>query len=143
LAGDISEDPKYPKTQFPPAELCRDCFDESTSRWREDRVYSFLLSHYGRSNIKTASSRSLASAVVQRDKPKVDGAPPSSKNVSSSSSSSSKLLFTVVDFTICSAMYVASFAVLVFVYFYFVASKRHRRSHEALLLPMRTKKYAI
>lgn len=44
LAGDISEDPLYPKRPFPPATLCSDCHEGT--RWNEQHSLSFLLHFY-------------------------------------------------------------------------------------------------
>ncbi|CAG0915518.1 unnamed protein product [Notodromas monacha] len=125
LAGDISEDPAAPKIQFPPPQLCPDCFDDSSAKWVKDRVYDFLLSYYGRENIVTSSS-SVDNLTVLH-------------GVSSSSAAAlkppSRILFTVLDVTICSLMYLLSAGVLVAVYYFLIVARRHKRVSADPLLP--------
>lgn len=44
LAGDASEDPKFPKRQFPPSFLCIEC--QSSGVYNEQRVLDFMLRYY-------------------------------------------------------------------------------------------------
>ncbi|CAH1270937.1 QSOX2 [Branchiostoma lanceolatum] len=54
LHGDLSEDPQFPKVQFPPAWLCPSCrkVQEKDSKlmWDEGQVLQFLKRHYGSAN---------------------------------------------------------------------------------------------
>ncbi|XP_065200753.1 sulfhydryl oxidase 2-like isoform X1 [Planococcus citri] len=45
LSGDFSEDPAYPKVQFPASNMCPEC-RHSNDSWREDKVLSYLVSMY-------------------------------------------------------------------------------------------------
>lgn len=48
LAGDLSEDPQFPKVQFPTTELCLECMKSSFSNsWNKLEVFNFLHSFYG------------------------------------------------------------------------------------------------
>uniref|UniRef100_A0A914E5V3 Sulfhydryl oxidase n=1 Tax=Acrobeloides nanus TaxID=290746 RepID=A0A914E5V3_9BILA len=44
LAGDASEDPKFPKRQFPPSFLCIEC--QTNGVYNEQRVLDFMLRYY-------------------------------------------------------------------------------------------------
>ncbi|RMZ95441.1 Sulfhydryl oxidase, partial [Brachionus plicatilis] len=50
LANDITEDPVYPKDQFPSKTLCPDCYDNN-NQWIEQRVFDFLVSFYSSKNM--------------------------------------------------------------------------------------------
>uniref|UniRef100_F7B5Y7 Sulfhydryl oxidase n=1 Tax=Ornithorhynchus anatinus TaxID=9258 RepID=F7B5Y7_ORNAN len=53
LAGQLSEDPKFPKIQWPPPELCPACHEEikGLDSWNEDEVLMFLKHFYSQENI--------------------------------------------------------------------------------------------
>ncbi|XP_062874371.1 sulfhydryl oxidase 2 [Trichomycterus rosablanca] len=53
LAGSMSEDPMFPKTQWPTPDLCPTCHEEQEGIhvWNEDMVLTFLKQHYGAANI--------------------------------------------------------------------------------------------
>ncbi|XP_048832674.1 sulfhydryl oxidase 1 [Brienomyrus brachyistius] len=53
LAGDLSEDPNFPKIQWPPPELCPKChgIDNGEHSWQEAEVLSFLMDYYSSSKI--------------------------------------------------------------------------------------------
>ncbi|XP_016060499.1 PREDICTED: sulfhydryl oxidase 1 [Miniopterus natalensis] len=53
LAGAPSEDPQFPKVQWPPRELCSPCHNElrGTPVWDLDNTLGFLKTHFSRSNI--------------------------------------------------------------------------------------------
>ncbi|XP_031425783.1 sulfhydryl oxidase 2 [Clupea harengus] len=53
LAGSMSEDPLFPKTQWPTPDLCPLCHEERSGLhvWNEPTVLSFLKRHYGTGNI--------------------------------------------------------------------------------------------
>ncbi|XP_076854272.1 sulfhydryl oxidase 2 isoform X2 [Brachyhypopomus gauderio] len=53
LAGSMSEDPMFPKTQWPTPDLCAACHEEQEGLhvWNEGVVLTFLKQHYGTSNI--------------------------------------------------------------------------------------------
>ncbi|XP_011613149.2 sulfhydryl oxidase 1 [Takifugu rubripes] len=56
LAGALSEDPKFPKIQWPSPEMCPSChsvMENREHRWNQDRVLSFLLSYYSSQDILT------------------------------------------------------------------------------------------
>nr|XP_023030357.1 sulfhydryl oxidase 2-like [Leptinotarsa decemlineata] len=51
LSGDTTEDPEYPKVQFPTADHCPHCYEEDHS-WNEAEVLSYLQTMYDNENIK-------------------------------------------------------------------------------------------
>ncbi|XP_059571662.1 sulfhydryl oxidase 2 isoform X3 [Alligator mississippiensis] len=53
LAGDLSEDPKFPKVQWPTPDLCPACHEEikGLHSWNEAQVLQFLKHHYNNENI--------------------------------------------------------------------------------------------
>ncbi|XP_015260942.1 PREDICTED: sulfhydryl oxidase 2 [Gekko japonicus] len=53
LAGDLSEDPKYPKVQWPTPDVCPTCHEEikGLHTWNKVQVLQFLKHHYDRDNI--------------------------------------------------------------------------------------------
>uniref|UniRef100_A0A8C5UHL2 Sulfhydryl oxidase n=1 Tax=Malurus cyaneus samueli TaxID=2593467 RepID=A0A8C5UHL2_9PASS len=53
LAGDLTEDPKFPKVQWPTPDICPACHEEikGLHSWNEDQVLQFLKSHYSSENI--------------------------------------------------------------------------------------------
>ncbi|XP_038601593.1 sulfhydryl oxidase 2 [Tachyglossus aculeatus] len=53
LAGQLSEDPKFPKIQWPPPELCPACHEEikGLDSWNEAEVLMFLKHFYSQENI--------------------------------------------------------------------------------------------
>uniref|UniRef100_H3C198 Sulfhydryl oxidase n=1 Tax=Tetraodon nigroviridis TaxID=99883 RepID=H3C198_TETNG len=56
LAGDLSEDPNFPKIQWPPPEMCPTCHslrENGEHRWNQDQVLAFLVSYYSANNILT------------------------------------------------------------------------------------------
>ncbi|KAM7409911.1 hypothetical protein PAMA_001411 [Pampus argenteus] len=56
LAGDLSEDPNFPKVQWPSPEMCSACHavkNNGDHRWNHEQVLSFLLSYYSSNSILT------------------------------------------------------------------------------------------
>lgn len=53
LAGDATEDPDYPKIQWPPKELCPDCqkMVNSNATWDEPAVLSFMKTRFSENNL--------------------------------------------------------------------------------------------
>uniref|UniRef100_H3A722 Sulfhydryl oxidase n=1 Tax=Latimeria chalumnae TaxID=7897 RepID=H3A722_LATCH len=53
LAGAVSEDPKFPKLQWPPPDLCPKCHNEVKGEhvWNMDAVLRFLKAHFYKENI--------------------------------------------------------------------------------------------
>ncbi|KAJ7993861.1 hypothetical protein DPEC_G00259090 [Dallia pectoralis] len=60
LAGTMSEDPNFPKTQWPSPDLCPTCHEEQDGIhvWNDDKVLVFLKQHYGAANISPKHLRS-------------------------------------------------------------------------------------
>lgn len=53
LIGDLSEDPKFPKVQWPTPDVCPACHEEikGLHSWNKIEVLKFLKQHYGSDNI--------------------------------------------------------------------------------------------
>ncbi|XP_059268690.1 sulfhydryl oxidase 1 [Mustela nigripes] len=70
LAGAASEDPHFPKVQWPPRELCAACHNElrGTAVWDLNNTLRFLKTHFSPSNVvlDTHSSRPGPRMVAQR-----------------------------------------------------------------------------
>lgn len=51
--GDLTEDPKFPKVQWPTPDLCPACHEEikGLHSWNEDHVLQFMKYHYNSENI--------------------------------------------------------------------------------------------
>ncbi|KAJ7418499.1 Sulfhydryl oxidase 2 [Willisornis vidua] len=60
LAGDLTEDPKFPKVQWPTPDICPACHEEikGLHSWNEEQVLQFLKSHYNSDNILLTYSES-------------------------------------------------------------------------------------
>lgn len=69
--GDLTEDPKFPKVQWPTPDICPACHEEikGLHSWNEDQVLQFLKSHYSSDNIlyKYAESQTDPSDNEQGD----------------------------------------------------------------------------
>ncbi|XP_066466761.1 sulfhydryl oxidase 2 [Tiliqua scincoides] len=58
LAGDLSEDPRFPKVQWPTPDVCPACHEEvkGLHTWNKAQVLQFLKQHYGTDNILYSST---------------------------------------------------------------------------------------
>ncbi|XP_076126264.1 sulfhydryl oxidase 2 [Alosa pseudoharengus] len=75
LAGSMSEDPLFPKTQWPTPDLCPTCHEERSGIhvWNEPTVLDFLKRHYGSANISPKYALQPAPPAPPKDPP---AAPP-------------------------------------------------------------------
>ncbi|XP_021117343.1 sulfhydryl oxidase 2 isoform X2 [Heterocephalus glaber] len=71
LAGQLSEDPKFPKVPWPTPDLCPACHEEikGLDSWHEGQVLAFLKRHYGGSNLLDTYSVDLGDARGSRGLP--------------------------------------------------------------------------
>ncbi|KAJ8379777.1 hypothetical protein SKAU_G00005550 [Synaphobranchus kaupii] len=78
LAGTLSEDPRFPKTQWPTPDLCPACHEERDGLhvWNEEHVLSFLKQHYAGASLKYASSPAPETGGVAEPVPPGDLDPP-------------------------------------------------------------------
>ncbi|XP_077572956.1 sulfhydryl oxidase 1 [Stigmatopora nigra] len=56
IAGALSEDPRFPKIQWPPPDLCADCHtvkENGEHKWNNNQVLLFLQNYYSAENILT------------------------------------------------------------------------------------------
>ncbi|XP_071444814.1 sulfhydryl oxidase 2-like [Hetaerina americana] len=114
LKGDITEDPKHPKTQFPSRNACPACSD-SKGVWNEEEVLRYLKRFYARNNINYSEttkedSKEITEFVsddVERRKLGWD--------------------FSIADISLCVVLYISSAAILILVYIKFVLSNRYKK----------------
>uniref|UniRef100_A0A3Q1AXJ7 Sulfhydryl oxidase n=2 Tax=Amphiprion ocellaris TaxID=80972 RepID=A0A3Q1AXJ7_AMPOC len=72
LAGALSEDPKFPKIQWPSPEMCSACHtvkENGEHRWNREQVLPFLLSYFSSSSILTDYLES-ESQILEKQKKK-------------------------------------------------------------------------
>ncbi|KAJ6629273.1 hypothetical protein lerEdw1_014688, partial [Lerista edwardsae] len=83
LAGDLSEDPRFPKVQWPPPGACPACHEESRGlhAWNEAQVLQFLKQHYGRGNVLQSPAEDQGGS-EERERPGEGGAPSAKKQQS-------------------------------------------------------------
>ncbi|KAL2092337.1 hypothetical protein ACEWY4_012135 [Coilia grayii] len=76
LAGAMSEDPLFPKTQWPTPDLCPTCHEERSGihAWDEPTVLDFLKRHYGATNISPKYTLEPAPPAPPKDTPPKDAA---------------------------------------------------------------------
>lgn len=58
ISGALSEDPNFPKIQWPPPELCPTCHslsDNMDHKWNYNEVLSFLMSYFSSERILTGA----------------------------------------------------------------------------------------
>ncbi|XP_035234841.1 sulfhydryl oxidase 2 [Anguilla anguilla] len=84
LAGTLSEDPRFPKAQWPTPDLCPACHEERDGLhvWNEENVLSFLKQHYTGANIspKYASSTVPETGGAAEPASQGDRGPPPARN---------------------------------------------------------------
>lgn len=62
LAGSSTEDPLFPKIQFPGKSTCRSCHAKQENEWQEKEVLKFLQNHYNSANlVRNSCAMNLAS----------------------------------------------------------------------------------
>lgn len=61
-SGDLTEDPKFPKVQWPTPDICPACHEEikGLHSWNEEQVLQFLKSHYSSENLLYQYTQSQA-----------------------------------------------------------------------------------
>ncbi|KAK6629105.1 hypothetical protein RUM43_002922 [Polyplax serrata] len=130
LAKDGSEDPEFPKIQYPSAEKCPNCRHPNGS-WHEPKVLSYLISVYSIENLNkmgTGTKLFIPNKVNDRSQTK----PESFEEVSPKKISKD---FNIFDISLCVLLYIASAVICVAVCLKFVLRKSHRRkSHGQDLL---------
>lgn len=118
LSGDQTEDPEYPKYQFPSKNSCPRCYDKDDS-WNVGEVLYYLKHMYSNINIRYIGSDTRILHLG------LDG----SHNYSTESG-----LFKTLDTTMCFILYVASFMlILVVIYMFLKRGYRKKVYHHDLL----------
>ena len=140
LAGDISEDPTFPKLVFPSKEFCSGCYLPMTgsNMWDEfdrSKVLLFLKDLYSREKLSsqgltsdaTAEGHALAVAPlahIDDNEEKLDVS-----NFKKEDNSTSFIFFTGADISICFLLWVVSAILLLLIYLKFVSGKKFSNSH--------------
>lgn len=95
LSGDTTEDPEYPKIQFPSKERCTQCYGKDDS-WNIPEVLHYLKQVYSNINVRYIGSDTRILHLG------LDG----------SLSSNSSSVFKTIDTSMCFILYVASFLLI-------------------------------
>ncbi len=132
LASDLSSDPSFPKTQFPPEELCKECRIPSGSaentiitspgygipetKWNKRIVLEFLKKHYGPDNIRLRDKNPFSDAENEE---------------SDSVRKSSTFIVTGVglsylDTKMCVFIYCSTMVIVLGLYFYLIKKRRRK-----------------
>lgn len=154
----MSEDPVFPKTQWPTPDLCPTCHEEQEGIhvWNEDMVLAFLKRHYGAANISprytsdshpsaphnTSSASSTPSHVLLDGRKRSPQDPPKHPKRTDArvadmvvqkepGLSILGLGFSSVDMSLCVLLYAFSCVFLMLMFFFFrVRSRRWKiRNH--------------
>ncbi|KAH0554373.1 sulfhydryl oxidase 2-like [Cotesia glomerata] len=119
LAGDFTEDPEFPKIQYPSKENCHECKNEDSS-WNEVKVLQYLKRKYSYSSIQYNNSDVLQLPLhLDGDEFLHD------KNVTDQQKIGWD--FTVFDISICVIVYVISATMLVLVCIKFVVKRSSKK----------------
>ncbi|KAM9446170.1 sulfhydryl oxidase 2 [Clarias gariepinus] len=152
LAGSMSEDPMFPKTQWPTPDLCPTCHEEQDGLhvWNDDMVLVFLKKHYSAANISPQNTSDVhpeagtvavnkaistpSSELIKGLKPSPKGVPKHMKQIDKHGSGGIQkdpnlpflgLGFSGVDMSLCVLLYAFSCVFLMLMFFFFrVRSKR-------------------
>lgn len=124
LANDKSEDPEFPKIQFPSSERCLDC-RHPNGDWNKENVLIYLISVYSQKNLNQMNSNvnlyfANKSSIEQnnhRNSKLFDDENP--KKISKH--------FNVFDISLCVVLYIVSAVICVGLYLKFVLKRRHKR----------------
>ncbi|XP_039714725.1 sulfhydryl oxidase 2 isoform X2 [Pteropus medius] len=153
LAGQLSEDPKFPKVPWPTPDLCPACHEETNGldSWDEGQVLLFLRRHYCAGNLVHTGAANLApepaGGRASPERPGGQGAgslrPPSALPPRARLSDGLHLGldreaagtflgmgFSSLDMSLCVVLYVASSLFLMVMFFFFrVRSRRWKVRH--------------
>lgn len=158
--GSMSEDPMFPKTQWPTPDLCPTCHEEQDGLhvWNEDMVLAFLKKHYSAANISpkytsdihpeagaVAANKAIStpsSVIIKGLKPSPEGIPKHMKQTDESGTGGIQkepnlpflgLGFSGVDMSLCVLLYAFSCVFLMLMFFFFrVRSKRWKIKNHRL-----------
>ena len=122
LHGDESEDPKFPKIQYPPKDLCRECHTDDGG-WNEEVLYRFLQGHYGPDNIRVQTGEVADMLTGFEDADRVR------KSSSSLSSSVASLIgLNRYDTSLCLVVYSIITFGFIALYVYFIRRRKFYRN---------------
>ncbi|RXG59631.1 Sulfhydryl oxidase 2 [Armadillidium vulgare] len=143
LHGDLSEDPKHPKEQFPSKVTCPKCWFKGLDKFNNDEVLKFLMRLYGKNSISLEGSTNLlrekgnnsgnshknANNFISVDKTKIHKkiAENNESNVKIQKLPSSTWNFDSTDLNLCVLLYLASTLIIAAGYFMFILKRKLRR----------------
>jgi len=134
LKGDKSEDPLYPKLQFPPQRLCQKC-KATRGIWNEAEVTNFLSQWYSRaainiSNVALTSywtSKSNSPRALRLLDSRLEAEESFSSVRSEKGSWRSSWGFNAMDMSLCLVLYLSSALILLLVYFVVIVKRRLKK----------------
>jgi len=140
LAGDISEDPVFPKLIFPSKEFCSSCYDGTvtgTNLWVEfnkNSVLQFLKNMYSKEKLSSqgligsSTGERHALVALPADQLEENVETFDTSNYKKEENSSNFIFFNGADLSICFVLWFISAVLLVLIYLKFVAGKKFSNS---------------
>jgi len=142
LAGDISEDPVFPKLKFPSKEFCSSCYDgrvAGVNLWAEfnkDEVYKFLTNLYRKEKLSSQgltyapSGEEHGLAIVPQVEENIETIESlDMSNYKKEENSTSFVFFNGADISICFVLWGLSALLLILIYLKFVAGVKFSNSY--------------
>lgn len=123
LAGAETEDPVFPKTQYPPAEVCAKCQD-TAGRWNEPIVLSYLKNKYHQDSINYQGANNRVH--VAKPEPALTTRRLEATAEEKEPTSAGRY-FNSLDISICIALYVISGLICAAAFYKFVLRRHYRR----------------
>lgn len=123
LAGAETDDPSFPKLQYPASDLCPKCQD-SLGRWNEPNVLSYLRNKYHQDSINYQGANNR----VHMGKP--EPAPTTRRleaAVEEKEPTSAGRYFNSLDISICITLYAISGLICAAAFYKFVLRRHYRR----------------
>jgi len=132
LSGDITDDKAFPKEEFPNRQHCSDCYSNQKAFGRQkqpefnlDKVIQFLTELYSEENLsmrglRISSDKHHAAAHSQHEVAIYEETKKSQINQHGDVNTS---FWGPIDMSLCFSIYLVSTAILIFVYFKFIAKK--------------------
>ena len=132
LSKEPSTDPKFPKIQYPPRDMCGECIIDdknldSHPKWRTDVILQFLKVHYGMNNIR----------LIKEENEKETDEKEASESVSFMNGrqivQAVGLGLNNLDASLCLLVYATGVVVLVSLYVYILRRRRRNIRHQSHL----------
>lgn len=120
LAGDVTEDPMYPKILFPLKVHCETCHDDNSGDWNRDEVLKYLKKMY--------SSISIQQKPVENIKPEYQNIISSQQIIDDSNYNTIEDEEWKIDVNTCMISYILSCSVLMILFYLLVVKKRCKKN---------------